>query len=56
MDVTLLLYILVSVLVGFLGRNKKLGFWGYFFGSMLLTPLIGILLVLASSPRNPARR
>lgn len=34
--------------VAFLGTNRKFGFWGYFFASMLLTPLIGILLVISS--------
>jgi len=42
--------VVVSGIVGLLGMNRKFGFWGYFFASMLLTPLIGVLLVLASSP------
>lgn len=37
-----------SVGVAFFGTNRKFGFWGYFFASMLLTPLIGILLVISS--------
>lgn len=41
-------YLLVSLFIGFLGTNKKLGFWGYFFGSLLFTPLIGIILLCAS--------
>ena len=43
-----LIYIVASVLVGLLGANRKFGFWGYFFGSMLLSPAVGIILVLAS--------
>lgn len=47
-----LLFILIgSVLVGLLGRNRKFRFWGYFFASVLLTPFIGLLLVMASDPR-----
>jgi hypothetical protein len=46
-------YILVGLLVALSGRNRKMGFWGYFFGSILLTPLIGLLLVLASDPKEP---
>ena len=42
--------ILGSLLVAFLGRNRKFGFWGYFFASLLLTPLLGILFVIASGP------
>jgi hypothetical protein len=45
-----ILYILISLLVAWVGQNRKLGFWGYFFASLLLTPLLGALLVLVSSP------
>ena len=43
--------LVVSWLVGILGSRRKMGFWGYFFGSILLTPVIGLLLVLASDPK-----
>lgn len=46
------LIILGSILVGLMGWNRKFGFWGYFFASLLLTPIVGLLLVLASSPRT----
>jgi hypothetical protein len=36
--------------IGVLGRNRKLGFWGHFFASLLLTPLIGMLLIVATDP------
>lgn len=45
-------YLLLCLLMGTLGINKKFGFWGYFFGSIVLTPLMGLLLVLASDPRK----
>jgi hypothetical protein len=54
--ITLMLIIIVlSLLVGFLGMNRKFGFWGYFFGSIVLTPIIGLLLVLASDKRKPVK-
>ncbi len=43
-----IIVIILSFVVGLLGVNRKFGFWGYFFGSILLTPIIGLLLVLAS--------
>jgi len=48
------LYALASLGVAFWGMNRRFGFWGYFFGSLLLTPLVGILLVCASddAPRE----
>jgi hypothetical protein len=52
-----------SIGVAFFGTNRKFGFWGYFFASMLLTPLIGILLVISSddpakkeSPKSPTQQ
>jgi hypothetical protein len=46
----LLLAILASYFIGVLGRNRKIGFWGHFFASLLLTPLIGLLLVVITDP------
>ena len=45
-------FLCMSVLVGLLGINSRLGFWGNFFASMLLTPLIGLLLVIASGSKK----
>lgn len=46
------IYIFASLLLALLGRNRKMGAWGYFFASLLLTPIIGALLVLASDSRK----
>jgi hypothetical protein len=48
----LLIDIAACFFIGVMGRNRKMGFWGYFFGSLLLTPVIGLLLVLASDDRT----
>ncbi len=42
------LIVIGSLVIGFLGRNRKFGFWGYFFGSLLFTPFVGLVLVFAS--------
>jgi len=42
-----------SLVIGIMGINRKMGFWGYFFGSLLLGPLIGLFLLLASDKRKP---
>jgi len=47
----ILMSILPAFLIGLLGQNRKMGFWGYFFASLLLTPPIGLLLVLASDSK-----
>jgi len=43
----------VSVFIGVLGRNTRFGFWGNFFASLLFTPIIGLLLVVASVGKTP---
>lgn len=45
-------YFCAALLIGFLGINRKMGFWGYFFSSLLLTPVMGVLLLLASDPKR----
>jgi len=44
------IYLATCLLIGLIGRHRKLGFWGYFFGSVLLSPLMGMLLVAVSGP------
>ncbi len=44
--------IALCLFIGFIGRYRKLGFWGYFFASLLLTPLIGVVLLLVSDPKK----
>ena len=46
------IYLLICLVVGLLGINRKFGFWGYFFGSIVLTPVMGLLLVVASDKRQ----
>ena len=46
-------YVGLSLIVGMMGEDRKFGFWGYFFGSLLFTPFMGTILVLASDPLEP---
>ena len=48
-------WIFLSVLIAYGGRRYRFGFWGYFFSSVLLSPIIGLLLLIAAVPLNPAR-
>jgi Zn-dependent protease len=45
-------YLAVCLALGYLGRWRKMGFWGYFFASILLTPPLGLLLLVASDPKK----
>lgn len=51
----LLFYIFTSFLIGVLGTNRKFGFWGYFFCSLLFTPFLGVIILLASSKTIPGK-
>jgi len=50
--IMILVSIVLAYFIGFLGRNRKLGFWGHFFASLLLTPIFGLLLIVATDPRK----
>jgi uncharacterized membrane protein YhaH (DUF805 family) len=45
------IYVLASILVGVVGRNSRLGFWGVTLLSMAISPVISIFLVLFLSDR-----
>lgn len=47
----LLLYVLLCSAIAWFGRDRKLGFWGYLFASLLFTPIIGVVLLLASDKK-----
>jgi hypothetical protein len=57
MSLLLLLHVLGSVLVAFLGRHRRIGFWGFLLVSLLITPFITLLILLMSADsrvRKPA--
>ena len=47
-----IVYIAVSFFFGYLGRNRKMGFWGYFFATFFLTPFIGAILLIVSGKKE----
>ena len=50
--VIILSYIGISILIAFLGRKRKWGFWGYLWASVLMSPILGLLFLLASDPKK----
>lgn len=48
-------WLIGAIVVATLGRNRRFGFWGYFFASLLLTPIIGLLMLLAAIPTRVDR-
>jgi hypothetical protein len=45
-------WLATAILVGFFGRHYRFGFWGYFFVSIFLTPIIGLLMLIAAEPKR----
>ena len=40
-------YVILAVIVGLLGRNKQVGFWGFLVLSLVMTPLVtGFFLII----------
>lgn len=54
----LIAYIILALIVGLLGRNKAIGFWGFFLLSLLLTPVvIGVFMIInRDRKRRPVAR
>ena len=50
------LWVFGAIIIGFLGRNQRFGFWGYFFGSIILTPVVGLLMLIAATPTRERRK
>lgn len=48
MIILVVVYLGLCFLISLLGRSRKFGFWGYFFVSLFLTPIIGAIVLLGS--------
>ena len=55
--VGLSLYLLLALLVARAARHTRMGFWGFFWASLILTPLVTgfFVLMTQSAPARPAR-
>ncbi|MBT5902110.1 MAG: hypothetical protein HOH58_08395 [Opitutaceae bacterium] len=51
MLVSFIILLVLSAIVGYVGKDRKFGFWGYFFFSVLFTPIIGLIITFASDKR-----
>jgi len=48
----ILVWIIISFFVAMAGSNKRIGYWGTFFLSILLSPLIGLIIALVSEQKT----
>jgi hypothetical protein len=47
----IVIYLLLCIVVGFVGRQRNLGFLGYFLFSIALTPAVMLLILLITQRR-----
>lgn len=47
------LSVLASILIGYLGRHRRMGFWGMAFCSIVLTPLVGLIILMVTDDVKP---
>ena len=47
----ILLWILLSMVVGFLGRDREFGYWGFFLGSLILSPVLVLVVLFVTKDR-----
>lgn len=45
-------WILLSVLVGFLGRHRRIGFVGFFLLALVFTPIVALLVLVVTAPKT----
>lgn len=46
------LYLALCVVAGIVGRNRRIGFWGFFFCSIVTTPILSLLFLHIAMPRK----
>ena len=45
-------WIIFSLIAGIMGANKRMGFWGTFLASLVISPIISIIFLLAFQPKR----
>ena len=53
---TLVGYVVISFVVAFLGRKRIIGFWGFFFLSLMVTPVVTGFFLFVATPVKPRPR
>jgi len=46
------IYLFLCYIIASIGKNRKFGFYAYLFLSIILTPIMGLLLVIASDKKK----
>lgn len=49
------IYLVLCGVAAFLGRRRRIGFWGFFFLSIIVTPFLTALFIFAAAPMRHRR-
>ena len=47
-----LIYFGLGIIIGLLGMNRIMGFWGLMFCSIIFSPIVGLMVLLVSAPKK----
>jgi hypothetical protein len=50
--ILIILYVVFCLITGYLGRERRMGFWGAFIVSLLITPLLMVLILILFGPSH----
>lgn len=45
-------YLALCLVAGIAGRNRRIGFWGFLFCSVIFTPAVSLLFLYFATPRK----
>lgn len=45
-------YLMLCVVAGIAGRNRRIGFWGFLFCSIIFTPFVSFLFLYFATPKK----
>ena len=45
-------YLALCLVAGIAGRNRRIGFWGFLFCSVIFTPFVSLLFLYFATPRK----
>lgn len=48
----ILIYFVLCVIIAIAGRKKTMGFWGFLYGSILLSPIMGFLMLVIARDKK----
>lgn len=50
----ILIYVFIAAIVGLIGSDRAIGFWGVFMWSLLLSPVIGLFIAALAKSKQKA--